>query len=217
MEREEIELWNIGIVNPEHIKSFIHCFCGAVLHECKYACNNDFYKGYENVFDTLHRVSRNHSEIGITSIPCRNDLLECLFNQKNEIPAYISYWFQWCYNDLLGNPSEYKNRHYDVYNVLQRKYIEQYRRWKDDEKYNRKFYKEERRQICKMYRSGEYSAAFKMYNLPFFENVSDDELDNLSVLMSNLFPKELSRCCDDGRAAALGYLIGTLGAAKLQS
>ena len=217
MDKEEIELWNTGIVSPKHTKRFIHYFCGAVLHECEYACNNDFNKTCTKIFDTLYRVSHNNSDIGITPITHKDNLLEYLFNQKNEIPGYISYWLQYCYYDLLGKPSEYEKRHFDAYTDLQRKYIQQYRTWKQGEKDDIKFFKETRRKICKMFRSGNYADIFKMCNTSFLDNVSEQELDNISTLIANLFPKELCNCPDDEYAAAIGYIIGKYGATKLQT
>lgn len=217
MDKEEIELWNTGIVNPKNTKSFIRYFCGAVLHECEYTCNNDFNRACDDIFNTLYRVSHNHSDIGITPITHRDNLLEYFFNQKNEIPAYVVYWLQYCYYDLLGKPSEYEKRHFDIYTTLQRIYIKQYRDWKRGEKDDIKFFKETRRKICKMFRSGNYTDIFKMYNTSFLDNISEQELDNISNLIANLFPKELSQCHDDEHAAAVGYILGKLGAAKLQS
>ncbi len=216
MNKKDIELWNTGIVNPKHTKRFIHYFCGAVLHECEYARNNDFDKACDKIFDTLYRVSHNNSDIGITTITYKDNLLEYLFNQKNEIPGYISYWLQCCYYNLLGKASEYEKRHFDVYTDLQRMYIEQYRNRKYGEKDERKFIKETRRKLCKMFRSGKYANAFKMYNTSFLDNITEQELEDISILITNLFPKELSDCHDSGRTAAVGYIIGKLGATKLQ-
>ncbi len=214
MEKQEIETWNTGIVDPKYVKNFIHYFCGAVLHECRYDCNNDFNKAYTSVFNTLRRVSHNNSDMGVTPITYDN-LLEYLFNQKNIIPGYVSFWLQYCYIDLLGKPHSYKNRHFDIYTALQRIYIEQHRRWKQDEKDDIKYFKKTRRQICKMFRSGDYIDIFKMCNTSFLDTVSEQEIDNIADLMVNLFPKELSNCPDDEHAAAIGYIIGKYGAAKL--
>ena len=65
-----------------------------------------------------------------------------------------------------------------------------------------------------MFRSGNYADIFKMCSTSFLDNVSEQELDNISTLIANLFPKELSNCCDDEHAAAVGYILGKLGAAK---
>ncbi|MGN0106347.1 MAG: hypothetical protein ACI4A5_01455 [Hominilimicola sp.] len=96
MDKETIELWNTNILKTEFVKNVTHFFCAAVLHECEYACNNDFNRACGEIFDTLYRVSHNNSDIGIKPITHNDNLLEYFFNQKNEIPAYVFYWLQYC-------------------------------------------------------------------------------------------------------------------------
>lgn len=77
---------------------------------------------------------------------------------------------------------------------------------KEDVKYRKNI----RRLICKMYRSGEYSKVFELYNVPLFDIVAEKELDNISLLFSELFEKELDLAVDDSQAAAIGYIVGRL-------
>lgn len=221
MNKETLDMWNTGILKDELVKTTTHFFCGAVLYECERIDTEiGVEAGYYALKDRLTYYSRTHSSYGVRPISHATNLLEIFFNQKKEIPAYVYFWLWKYYSrelDNIVNIDTYPFRHYDTYNELQRIYIQQYRNWKYNEKDDIKYFKKTRRRICKMFRFGDYADIFKMCNTSFLDNVSKQEIDNIADLMVNLFPKEISNCPDDEHAAAIGYIIGKYGAAKLHA
>lgn len=213
MEKEMIELYNTGMVMNEYVKNSIHAFCGAVLYECKHHDTNDIDKAFTGVYNFVSSRS-NETANGIKGIHSHLELLGAFFNQKNMIPGYIMYWFNNCYMDWLGYSGKglthYTDRHYEVYQALQRKYIGLYRKWKQAEKEEQTYFKETRRKICKMYRSGEYSAAFKLYNTPLFDDIPEKRIKDIAFLMPYLFPKGMNNFHDDESCAAFCYIIGRI-------
>lgn len=211
------ELYNTGIVKPEYVKNIIHAFCGAVLYECRRNNTYDIEAAAKAVYDNMSSCSSRDSN-GLKPIGCFWDLLGWFFDQKNIIPGYIFYFLGNCYADVLDcrdkSLADYTIRHFNTYNALHRCYVN-YRRWlKSDEKENRQYFNQSRRKICKMYSSGKYTAAFKLYNKGFINSIPEKQFKDISDLIMMLFPKEMSMCKNNTEAAALGYIIGRIQGAS---
>lgn len=209
---EVIELCNNGFVSKERVKNVIHYVCRAALHEAELNRQPDnIVAGLETVRVKLIRFSATHTHnLGIKAVTYSDSLSEYCFNQHNEIPAYILYWLYRFYGGLFGSPMKYASRHYEIYNRLQRAYIEQYHNKKQSDKECKTYLKQARRRICKMYRSGKYSEAFDLYNAPLFDIIPKKDFEDIALLLSNLFPKAFDSCGDDAQTAAVGYVIGRL-------
>ncbi len=209
---EVIELCNQGIIKRERVKNVIHYVCRAAIYEAELSGQpENVIAGLDRVYSQLIQFSaQNTHNIGVKAVTHNDSLLKYCFNQHNEIPVYIVFWLYYVYGNLFGSPAKYTERHYDVYSILQCKYIKYYRLVKAGDKEDVKYRKNIRRLICKMYRSGEYSKVFELYNVPLFDIVAEKELDNISLLFSELFEKELDLAVDDSQAAAIGYIVGRL-------
>ncbi|MCH5212251.1 MAG: hypothetical protein J1G06_04485 [Oscillospiraceae bacterium] len=165
MDDKTIELINTGMVKPEYVKNVTHFFCGAVMAENDKQRNvrmDDLREAVNMVGHNIIHFSNAWAEkIGIRTVTWEDKLLEIFFNQKNMIPAYIEYWLIRYYNSLLedvgGNIANYSDRHYNIYDKLQRMYVEHYRWIKQDAKEVKKM---------KGDSGGSYASYFAVVNMP---------------------------------------------------
>lgn len=207
---EIIELSNNGKVKAVHVKNVIHYVCRAALHESELnGTPNDVISGIEVVERHLRQYSAAYTKnSGVKVVTYDDSLLKYCFNQHNEIPGYICYWLYQFYGGLFGSPMKYSKRHCDVYNQLQKEYVHHRRRCKQNDKNDEIMRRKWRRQLCKLYRSRKYQAMFELHNTSFLDSISQKQLDDIWLLMIELFPKELNACDDEAYTAALGYIIG---------
>lgn len=162
-----IELLNTGFVRPEFVKNVTHFFCRAVMYEDA----SNLQCGYQCVHENLVSFSAEHSQKhGVRPIQYCDNLLSYFFNQKNQIPGYVYYWLKSYYSCVFGDTGAYAERHYDIYNSLQREHIHHHRLIRNDAKDIAKFEKQRRRQLCRLYKSGEYSTTFALYGKPLEKN-----------------------------------------------
>ncbi len=174
---EVIELSNNGKIKAEYVKNIIHYVCRAALQEAELnGAPNNVTSGIEVVKKHLRQYSAAYTKnSGVKVVTYDDSLLKYCFNQHNEIPGYICYWLYQFYGGLFGSPMKYSERHYDVYNQLQKEYVH-HRRWcklndKNDEIMRRKW----RRKLCKLYRSGKYNTMFELHNTSFLDNIPKNE------------------------------------------
>lgn len=209
---EVIELCNNGFVPKERVKNVIHYVCRAALYEEELNRQpDDIIAGLDTVMVHLIRFSAAHTNnLGVKAVTYSDSLSEYCFNQRNEMPAYIMYWLYHYYGCLFGSPMKYTARHYEIYNRLQRAYIESYRLKKQSDKECKTYLKQARRRICKMYRSGKYSEVFDLYNAPLFDIIPKRDFEDIALLLSESFPKAFDSCSDDAQTAAVGYVVGRL-------
>lgn len=211
--KEMAECINEGVVKKEYVKNIIHFVCRASMREAKLNKQpNNIIAGLKIVELHLIQFSGSHTyDGGIKAVTYADNLLEYCFNQKNSIPTYVYHWLRLFYKDIFVDPAKYTERHYDIYYVLQHEYVQHYRAYKQDEKYCNIIYpKQCRRQIRKMYRSGKYTTAFNLYNMPLLDIIPKGQIDDIALLMSQLFAKEFDTVCDDAHTAAIGYIVGRL-------
>ena len=204
--KDAIELINTGFVKPEFVKNVTHFFCRLVMDEGE----NDPVKGYARLRDRLLSWTASNAEgTGIRPITGFFTLLECFFNQKNEIPANVYHWL-YAYCTRYGSPSEYTYRHYDVYSALQRECIQHHRLTKQDNKDMADFEKQRRRQLCRLYKSGEYSTTFAMYGKPLDKIVDAATMEKIKDMLIDLFGKAQPSAPVDDEFAAIAYCLGRM-------
>ena len=137
MNVKSIEQWNNGYVPNEYRQNAIHKFCAAVEWESEY-CKCSITEAYYKC--TLHFIaiySTTYTKVcGVIPVSERDDILSYFFNPQKDIPLYIFFWFDKYYSHKYAPISKYTDRHYSVYNELQKEYIQLYRIHKQSQKEN---------------------------------------------------------------------------------
>lgn len=212
MNIENVENLNTGFLKAEYVKNVTHCFCAAVEYECKRLETNDLIKGYNTVISKLVKYSCAWcDEWNINPIePVEDDLLKYFFNQKNAIPGYVYFWFKCFYSSQFGKIVEYKNKHMQIYNELQKIYIERYRNMKNYLKSMKRCNRSEKHRLCEMFSSGDYTYTFKLYNKPLSEFTNTDELEKITDMLLFLFGKQLCNIHTTEERIAVGYILGRM-------
>lgn len=199
---------NYTIVNSKYVKNAIHMFC-AVVEDISKNKHCGIEESCYFVEHELKRYSERNTKIcEYRPIEQEEDILSSFFNQQNCIPLYIFYWLcSWSDMDI-NKVKDFSHRYYDTYQKLQQKYVERYRAGKQDEKDYRNCRKQVRRQLCQLYKSGKYSAVFKLYGKPLSNviDVSSKNLDDIYTLLTEFFYEDFNTFAEQDIAVA--YLIG---------
>lgn len=204
------DIINTSVVATQYVKNTIHFFCKVVTHEG----NGDLIQGLNILKDNIVSFSSGHTvAAGVQSVTYSDFLLEYFFNQQNRIPGYVYYWLTRYYECTYGRPSQYTERHYDVYHALQKMYIDRYRLSKQDDKDMILFRKYNRRRIGQLYKSGEYAATFSLYNKPLDSFINKSKLEDITLLLTELFHDVFDEIEGDYDLAA-AYMIGRLQGAS---
>ena len=207
MSENNRDILNTGIVKAEYVKNAIHYFCAAAELEN----SADVVEGARCVEKNIINYSAASTEReGVKPVTIYENILEYFFNQKNIVPAHVYCWLDCYYSGTMGRIPDYKNKHLQTYHTLQQEYIKRYRYHKQDEKDNEYYEKQRRRSICKMYRNGEHSELFRLYNTSFSDIMSEKEIDEIGTLIYDLFHRELGTLSIIEDRVAAAYVLGRI-------
>ncbi len=200
---------NNGILEKEYIKYNTGFFCDLVYSELQKT--KDVFTAYITLAENIVAFSNARTNLdNIRPIDGIYDILTYFFNQKNEIPIRVCYWLQRYYLGGYREITYYAPKHMAIYNDLQKIFIHHYRWRKRDAKENAQYYRQRLRRISKMYRSGNYTATFKLYNTPL-ENAMDlQELSDVPDMLRFLFGKQINSNLSGYDELAIGYILGRI-------
>ena len=208
LSEEDIRIWNTyKITDKRFIKQLRNYFVGAVLYECQRIFSSDLYEGYRNVYDRLVKSSRFNY---INPVTDSDKILACFFDQKNCIPAHVSYWLEYVYSGVLGCVADYNMQHVKETDILQRRYIRQRRAFKAENKQDIKESRHRRRKLCKMYRDGLHSELFRYSGKALDEFITAEEIETANMIIYELYHNQFNKLADVGEEQAIAYILGRM-------
>lgn len=206
LSEEDIKFWNTyKITDKRFIKQLRNYFVGAVLYECQRMFSSDLDEGYTTVNNRLEMSSQRNY---INSVTYSD--IKCFFNQKNCIPAHVSYWLEYVYHNVLGCVANYNIQHVKETDILQRRYIKYYREIKAEDKQNIKESKHRRRKLCKMYRDGLHSELFRHCGKPFEDFITAEEKEIADMILWELYHNQFNMLGDAGEERSISYILGRM-------